>query len=82
MASSIHEAFILCDKEEDNSKLREAYKVLLEENDKEILTALTSNLDIVLNSYCNEHCTKTFNFANKSEGSTPIAQNGLMLPKA
>jgi hypothetical protein len=83
IASSLHEPFLLTHKDEDTSKLREAFKILLEENEKEIIAALSTHMDIILSKYCNDHCTKNFNFnASKSESSTPSNQAGLSLPKS
>lgn len=39
-------------------------------------------MDIIINLYCNEHCTKTFNLMSKSDTSTPNAQTGLSVPKS
>jgi hypothetical protein len=45
MAASIHEAFSLCSPEEDNSKIKECFKNLLEDPEKEIIKALVDHLD-------------------------------------
>ena len=58
ISSSIHEAFLLYDDEEDTTKLRECLKLLLEENEKAIIVALNENLHISVDRYCNNHAVK------------------------
>ena len=53
IASSIHEAFNLTNEDEDSQKLREAFKVFMEMNNRETITAISENLDTSLLHYCN-----------------------------
>jgi hypothetical protein len=44
--------------EEDSSKLREAFKYLLEINNRDIITVIAENLDTSIINYCNEHAVR------------------------
>lgn len=65
IAASIHEAFRLCNQDEDTFRLREALKLLLEEkatdsSGKDILIAMVDNIHLTIKSYGNEHGIKAF----------------------
>lgn len=45
IASSIHEALMLCKQEEDSFKLRECFRDLLEDENHEVVEALCQNLN-------------------------------------
>jgi hypothetical protein len=71
LAASIHEAFLLCNPDDDNSKLRECFKNLLEDTDKEIIKALVDHLDLSISRYCNESSIKSINLSSpKNNGSS------------
>ena len=83
IAASLHEAFQLTTQEEDTFRLREAFKILLEETSRDIITVLCENMDILLNRYSNEHGVKYYaqKVKDQESGSTPSSQSGLLLPK-
>ncbi len=60
VAASIHEAFKISTVDEDTQKLRDAFKIVIENNNREILSVITENLDISLLSYANAHAVKTY----------------------
>lgn len=60
MAGSIHEAFRITTEIEDSQKLRDAFKLLIEMNNRDIIPLLIENLDVSLLKYCNEHAVKTY----------------------
>ena len=53
IASSIHEAFDTVTEDENSQKLRDAFKYIIEMNNRDTLTAITENLDVSLLHYCN-----------------------------
>lgn len=57
IAASIHEAFSFTTDDEDTQKLRDAFKTVIEANNRETITAISENLDISLTNYCNSHAT-------------------------
>jgi hypothetical protein len=60
IAASIHEAFRITTDTEDSQKLRDAFKYLIEMNNRDIIPVLIENLDVSLLKYCNEHAVKTY----------------------
>ena len=58
VAASIHESFFLTHQEEDSSRLREALKILLEDNCKEVIVNLAERLDDTLKFYSNTQAVK------------------------
>eukprot|EP00347_Sterkiella_histriomuscorum_P008191 403346032 len=83
IATSIHEAYILSDIDQDTSKLREAYRLLLEDSDKEILSALTNKMDVVLKKYyfTSVYSTKNSKEEKKGGGSKKILLSVFEPPK-
>jgi hypothetical protein len=73
----LHEAFGIYKAEDDTQRLRDCFKVLLEENEKECIGALADNMDVILKSYCNEHAATFYvqKLQSGSLNSTPI--NGI-----
>jgi hypothetical protein len=60
VAASIHEAFKISTVDQDTQKLRDALKIVIELNNREIISVITENIDISLLSYCNAHAVKTY----------------------
>jgi mannose/fructose-specific phosphotransferase system component IIA len=60
VASSLHEAFFLMPDDEDSQKLRDAFKQVIEANNKETIIAVSENLDVSLLHYCNSHAVKMY----------------------
>ncbi len=60
VAASIHEAFKISTIDEDTQKLREAFKIVIENGSREIISLITENIDISLLSYANTHAVKTY----------------------
>jgi hypothetical protein len=60
IAASIHEAFRLTTDAEDSQKLREAFKFIIEMNNRDTIPVLIDNLDVSLLKYCNQHAVKTY----------------------
>ncbi|MFS8159898.1 MAG: hypothetical protein ACMG6E_06755 [Candidatus Roizmanbacteria bacterium] len=58
IAASIHEALLLSSPEEDISKLRECFKSLLEDPNKDVIKALGANLKSSIDRFCNEQAIK------------------------
>ena len=78
VAASLHEAFQLTAQDEDIFRLREAFKILLEDTDREVISVLCENIGIIFNSYSNDHGVKYFQLKMKDiDGATPISQNGV-----
>jgi predicted short-subunit dehydrogenase-like oxidoreductase (DUF2520 family) len=48
VAASIHEAFLLFSQEENTQKLRECVKVLLEDQDKEVIKTMVEKLNVTV----------------------------------
>ena len=46
--------------EGDTQKLRDAFKNVMEMNNRETLAAISENLDVSLLRYCNQHAVKTY----------------------
>jgi hypothetical protein len=46
--------------DQDSQKLREAFKLLIEMNNRDIISVISENLDISLLSYSNAHAVKTY----------------------
>jgi hypothetical protein len=60
IAASIHEAFQLMSDEEDSQKLRDAFKNIIEMNNRDTISVISENLDISLMRYCNTHAVKKY----------------------
>ncbi len=60
VAASIHQAFLLSSQEENTMKLRDCVKVLLEDQDKEVVRAMVEHLDVTIQHYSNEQAVKTY----------------------
>lgn len=50
----------MSNEEEDSQKLREAFKSVMELNNRETLAALSENLDTALLHYCNAHAVRVY----------------------
>jgi hypothetical protein len=46
--------------DQDTQKLRDAFKIVIELNNREIISVITENIDISLLSFCNAHAVKTY----------------------
>lgn len=53
IAASIHEAFRLTTDIEDSQKLRDAFKFIIEMNNRDTIPVIIDNLDVSLLKYCN-----------------------------
>ena len=75
----MHEAFSLTTQDEDIFRLREAFKILLEDTDKEIIGVLCENIGVILNRYTNEHGVQYyFQRMKELDGATPSSStNGV-----
>lgn len=60
VASCIHEAFLLAQDDEDTSLLRDSLLELLQDDTKEVMTALCQNLDVIIAKYANAHSILTY----------------------
>jgi hypothetical protein len=60
VAASIHEAFRLSTDSEDSQKLRDAFKLIIEMNNRDTISVIIDNLDVSLLKYCNPHAVKTY----------------------
>jgi predicted short-subunit dehydrogenase-like oxidoreductase (DUF2520 family) len=60
VAASIHEAFRLSSDSEDSQKLRDAFKLIIEMNNRDTISVIIDNLDVSLLKYCNPHAVKTY----------------------
>jgi hypothetical protein len=45
---------------EDSQKLREAFKFIIEMNNRDTIPVIIENLDVSLIKYCNDHAVKTY----------------------
>lgn len=52
-ATSLHEGFLKCGDLQDNSILRDTLNVLLQDENMDVMTAVTLNLDIMIKRYIN-----------------------------
>ncbi|CDW84144.1 serine threonine-protein phosphatase 4 regulatory subunit 4 [Stylonychia lemnae] len=77
VASCIHEAFILTNQEEDTYKLREAFKILLEDTTREVIAAITENIEVILDNFCNDHSLNHYHVQ-----SINIHENNMLTPNA
>lgn len=69
-ASSLHEAFLLVDENEDSSKLRECLFDLLQDSAKPLMQILNKNLVTLIEKYANKHLLETFAAESTAEQST------------
>lgn len=77
VAACLHEAFLLTNQDEDIFRLREAFKILLEDTERDVISVLCENIGVILNRYCNDHGVKYYSHKMKDqEGTTPSSNNG------
>lgn len=55
--------------------MRDCFKILLEENEKECIGALALNMDVILKEYCNDHAAQ-FYVPKLQSGSSNATPNG------
>ncbi len=81
VAAHIHVAFEKTTHEEQIYKLREAFKKLLEEKERDIIVALAENIAITLKHYLNDQAVNNFaqssqNGKTNSQEITPQSNSG------
>lgn len=58
-ASCIHEGFLAAQDDEDTSLLRDTLHELMQDDSKEVMTALCQNLEVIIAKYANTHSIVT-----------------------
>lgn len=80
-ASSLHEAFLLVDENEDSSKLRECLFDLLQDCSKPMMQSLNKHLVPLIEKYANKHLLETFAAESASEPKEAETTSITMIPK-